>query len=172
MSKARRLFFALVPGPLVASQIEELQKSLPLTGRPAKPHQLHATLAFLGMQLPEVIPDILSVASGLKFRSCLCVMDRLGQFRRAGVLWLGASKVPAELMDFQQALVGSLLEAGIGYDLKPWEFHITLYRKLRKRPEIIPPIAIEWPLDGFHLIESVSVGRGVEYHSIGHWKAG
>jgi hypothetical protein len=31
-------------------------------------------------------------------------------------------------------------------------------------------VAIEWAIDGFDLVESVRVGNGVEYHSIGHWK--
>ncbi len=34
------------------------------------------------------------------------------------------------------------------------------------------PVAIEWAVTGFDLVESVNVGNGVEYHSIGHWKAG
>ena len=65
----------------------------------------------------------------------------------------------------------ALLEAGIGHDRKDWKFHVTLYRKMRKPSSIMDPVAIEWPLNGFDLIESVSVGNGVEYHSIGHWKA-
>lgn len=172
MSKPRRLFFALVPDQEVVSQVQQLQNVLAVTGRPASPHQFHATLAFLGMQQPEVIPAIHAVAAGLNFRRCRILMDRLGQFRRAGVLWLGAGRLPFELQEFQHSLVSALLEAGIGYDRKPWEFHVTLYRKLRKPTGIMPPVAIEWRLDGFQLIESVSVGRGVEYHSIGRWKAG
>jgi hypothetical protein len=42
---------------------------------------------------------------------------------------------------------------------------------LRMPSSIMDPVAIEWSLNGFELIESISVGNGVEYHSIGHWKA-
>ena len=69
-------------------------------------------------------------------------------------------------------LVGALLDAGIGYDRKPWTFHLTLYRKLRKAPGIMDPVAIDWALDGFSLIESVGVKNGVEYHALGRWQAG
>lgn len=171
MSKGHRLFFALVPDAPVRTRIERVQNSLINAGRAAKPHQFHATLAFLGLQTPELIPEIRAIASGLSFQPCRIVMDRFGHFKRAGVLWLGASEIPAQLARFQQSLVDALLEEGIGYDKKAWNFHVTLYRKMRKPAPIMDPDTIEWSLDGFDLIESVSVRSGVEYHSIGHWKA-
>ena len=171
MSERHKLFFALVPNHVVRQGLEQAQHSLGVSGRAAKPGQFHATLAFLGMQQADLIPEIHDIASRLSFQPCRVVLDQFGQFRRAGVLWMGASEMPAVLRDFQSALVGALLEAGIGHDRKAWEFHVTLYRKLRKPSSIMDPVAIEWPLNGFDLIESVSVGNGVEYHSIGHWKA-
>jgi len=171
VNKGRRLFFALVPGREVGDRIEQFQQSLVVSGRAARPHQFHATLAFLGMQQQESLPVITAVASRLTFRPCSLVMDRIGQFKRAGVLWLGVSKIPVELLDFQGSLVSALLDAGIGHDRKPWELHITLYRKMRKPSPIMHPVAIEWTLNGFDLVESVSAGNSVEYHSIEHWKA-
>ena len=172
MSKPHRLFFALWPNEAVRQRVEDVQRRLALPGRPARPHQFHVTLAFLGMQPAEIIPDILAVASELSFASCRVVMDRIGRFPRNGVLWLGASEVPEELAGFQHELVGALLDAGIGYDRKPWTFHLTLYRKLRNAPGIMDPVEIEWALNGFRLIESVGVKNGVEYRTLGHWQAG
>lgn len=171
MSKGHRLFFALDPDPNVRQQVAAVQHSLDVAGRAARPHQFHVTLAFLGMQRTELIPEILHVASGLSFEPCRVVMDQLGCFRRAGVLWLGASEIPSPLKEFQSALVGALLDAGIGYDRKPWKFHLTLYRRLRNPPPTLGPVAIEWALSGFELIESVGSKNGVEYHSIARWKA-
>ena len=171
MSKGHRLFFSLEPGRNVRQRLEQVQQSLGVSGRAANPAQFHATLAFLGMQQADVIPEIRDIASSLSFEPCRIVLDHFGQFRRVGILWMGASEMPAALLEFQNALVGTLLEAGIGHDRKAWRFHVTLYRKLRKPSSIMDPVAIEWPLNGFDLIESVSVGNGVEYHSIGHWKA-
>jgi 2'-5' RNA ligase len=170
MNRGRRLFFALVPKPSVGNQIGKLQGDLPVSGRAAKSHQFHATLAFLGLQQQDTLPLIREVASQLNFRPCRIVLDRIGEFRRAGVLWLGASEIPEELEGFQSALVSALLDAGIGHDRKPWKLHVTLYRKMRIKSPIMHPMAIEWTVDGFDLIESVSIGNGVEYHSIGHWE--
>ncbi len=91
MNTDHRLFFALVPDRAVLRRIGELQDSLPVSGRAARPHQFHATLAFLGMQRQEAIPVIQAIASGLTLRPCRLVLDCLGRFKRAGVLWLGAS---------------------------------------------------------------------------------
>jgi 2'-5' RNA ligase len=171
VNQRHRLFFALVPPPEVRRQAEDVQNALAVGGRAARPAQFHVTLAFLGLQPATLIPDIIGVAAGLQFERCRVVMDHLGQFGRAGVLWLGARQVPEKLAAFQHQLVGGLLDAGIGYDRKPWKFHLTLYRKMRTPPPTMAPVAIEWSLDGFSLIESVGVKNGVEYHEIGHWTA-
>jgi 2'-5' RNA ligase len=172
VSGRHRLFFALVPGERVRSDIQVLQKSIDGCGRAVPPAQFHVTLAFLGMQEPAVIPEVCAIASRLSFEPCQLVLNRPGSFRNGGVLWLGADTIPAPLRKFRHALIDALLDAGIGHDRKTWKFHVTLYRRLRKRPSIMDSVAIEWALNSFSLIESVSVRSGVEYHSLGRWPAG
>jgi 2'-5' RNA ligase len=169
--KRHRLFFALDPPPDVRRQVATLQRGLAVSGRAVPAANFHVTLAFLGMQPPAVIPAAAAVAAGLEFPACEVTLDRIGGFRRAGVLWLGASEIPEALQGFQHELVGALLAAGIGHDRKPWKFHLTLYRKMRSLPPTMDPVAIRWRLDGFRLVESVSVRRGVEYHAVGAWNA-
>lgn len=168
--KRHRLFFALEPDAVVRRQVAEFQQSIDIPGRAVPPPNLHVTLAFLGMQESHVIADAIEVAAALSFPSCEVVLDSPGRFKRAGVLWLGASRIPAVLSTFQQELVDGLLEAGIGYDRKPWKFHLTLYRKMRTYAPIMQAVAIRWRLNAFSLVESVSVRSGVEYHALGHWK--
>ena len=148
-----------------------MQRSLGVEGRAVSPPNLHVTLAFLGMQEAAVIPQVCAIAARLAFPTCRVVLDRLGQFGRGRVLWLGCSTLPEPLHSFQQSLVTELTAAGIGHDPKPWQFHLTLYRRLRMPPPTLGTVAIEWALHGFELIESVGVKSGVEYHSIGRWKA-
>lgn len=170
-SRKHRLFFALEPDDGVRNAVGRVQQSLSFDARPVPAANFHITLAFLGMQDSAVIPLACEVASKLAFPPCEVVLDCLGRFKRAGVLWLGASEVPEALQRFQQDLVGGLLDAGVGYDRKPWKFHLTLYRKMRKPPPTMDPVAINWRLNSFSLVESISVRRGVEYHRVGHWKA-
>ena len=88
------------------------------------------------------------------------------------MLWLGAASLPAPLREFQQSLVRAFTAANIGHDPKPWKFHLTLYRKMRTPPPTMRSVAIRWRLEGFSLVESVSVNRGVVYHDIASWNAG
>jgi len=168
--RRHRLFFAIDPPQDVRRRVAALQRELDVGGRPVPPDNFHVTLAFLGMQPPEVMATAAEVAAGLSFPRCEVVLDRLGSFRRTGVVWLGASAVPEALQAFQHDLVGALLEAGIGYDRKPWKFHLTLYRKMRKPPATMSPVTIPWRPGGFRLVESISVRRGVEYHTVAAWR--
>lgn len=172
MKRRRRLFFALEPTNPVRKQVRAIQRGLDGDGRAVKPEQFHVTLAFLGMQPSERIPELCGIASTLSFESCTVTLDRLGSFNRAGVLWLGASVIPEVLRDFQQSLIDAIESGGIDRDRKPWKFHLTLYRRLRNPPRIMETVPVTWPLNGFSLIESVSVNNGVEYHRQGHWKCG
>lgn len=171
MTSRRRLFFALEPPDAIRKEILLAQKSMALEGRAVIPEQFHVTLAFLGMQPAEIIPTLQSMASKLVMRQCTITLDRIGCFQRAGVLWLGASHVPAALDEFHLSLLEGLEQAGIDRDRKPWELHLTVYRRLRMPHPIMHIVPVVWPLDGFNLIESVSVKSGVEYRRHGHWNA-
>jgi 2'-5' RNA ligase len=169
--RRHRLFFAVVPPADVRRRVHELQGRLDCGGRAVRPENLHVTLAFLGMQHATVIAEAAEVAASLAFPACRVTLDHVGQFGRGSVLWLGTAAVPDALRAFQESLVAGLTEQGIGHDPKPWHLHLTLYRRLRKRPPTLDSVAIEWPLDGFELIESVGARNGVEYHSLARWKA-
>ena len=169
MTERRRLFFALEPGVAVRRRIHAIQASIGASGKAVETEKFHVTLAFLGMQPPSVIPRLLQMASLLTLRRCTVSLDRIGQFRRTGVLWLGSSQVPEELETFRLALVEGLEQAGVDRDRKPWELHVTLYRRLKKVPTTINVKPVNWPLEGFSLIESVRVNNDVEYRRHGHW---
>jgi 2'-5' RNA ligase len=171
MTDRRRLFFALEPADAVRREVHRVQQALAVQGRAVIPEQFHVTLAFLGMQPAEVIPVLQSMASRLVLPECTILLDRIGRFSRTGVLWLGASDIPPGLDAFHLSLVEGLERVGVDRDRKPWEPHLTLYRRLRKPSPIMPDVRVVWPLDGFSLIESVSVKSGVEYRNHGQWRA-
>ena len=172
MTKKQRLFFALEPKQKVRQEIHAVQKKLACSGRMVPLERIHITLAFLGQQAPETIPQLCAIASRLNFEPCTLVLDRLGTFRRVSVLWLGATVVPAPLRDFHQALLSELETAGIGFDRKAWKPHLTLYRRLRNKTGIMERVAVSWRLNQFSLMESINVQGGVEYCRQGHWQSG
>ena len=167
----QRLFFAMLPDTETISRIERIQRKLNIRGRAVKASQFHVTLVFLGMQPVERLPSLRAIASGLDMPACTVAVDCLGSFHRAGVAWLGASKLPLELVAFQARLAARLEQAQIQYDHRPWKFHLTLYRDLRTTVGRMQPNTVNWHLDGFSLMESSNTGNGVEYRQLGRWKA-
>jgi 2'-5' RNA ligase len=172
MKTKHRLFFALELDEKIKQEIYAVQKKLACNGRKVPTEQFHVTLAFLGMQPAEIIPEVSAIASRVPFSACSLVLDQLGQFRRAGVLWIGATNIPAALQTFHRALLDELEKADIGYDRKAWKPHLTLYRRLRNRPVIMAPVQVTWQLSQFSLIESINVKSGIEYCRQGCWKSG
>lgn len=172
MTKKHRLFFALEPNQKVRREIHAVQKKLACSGRMIPTERIHITLAFLGQQTPEMIPQLCAIASRLHFEPCTLVLDRLGTFRRVRVLWLGATVIPASLRDFHQTLLSELEKSGIGFDRKAWKPHLTLYRRLRNKTGIMERVAVNWRLNQFSLMESINVQGGVEYCRQGHWQSG
>lgn len=171
MTKRHRLFFALEPDEKLRQEMHAVQKKLACNGRKVPAGQFHVTLAFLGMQPAEIIPEVSAIASRVPFSACSLVLDRLGVFRRAGVLWMGATIIPPALQSFHQTLLDELEKADIGHDRKAWEPHLTLYRRLRNRPVIMAPVPVTWQLDQFSLIESINVKSDIEYRRRGCWKS-
>lgn len=169
-SASHRLFFALQPDRHTLKALSEIQRRVRAdAGRPVPPERLHATLLFMGNQSAATLQRLQEMASMLEFPACRPVLDRLGHFPRAGVVWLGPSHVPAELEAFQSGLSAAVAEAGVGFDEKPWRMHVTIYRDLRKRPGRIHFEPVEWPLRTFQLMESIQDRSGLEYRCRGRW---
>jgi 2'-5' RNA ligase len=169
MKRTQRLFFALLPGPAVRRSVAHIQRRLDCKARAVSPEQFHITLAFLGNQPQGKVTALKSLAASLDFEPCELQLDRIGTFRRAGVLWLGATTIPPALQAFQRALSDGLEATGIDYDQKQWKPHLTLYRRLRKPHASITFEAVPWRLKGFALVESVGVRNGVRYDNLGRW---
>ena len=70
MTKKHRLFFALEPDEKVRREIHAVQKKLDCNGRKVPENQFHITLAFLGMQPAEMIPEVSAIASRVPFSPC------------------------------------------------------------------------------------------------------
>jgi len=164
----RRLFFALWPDDATRVRIARLARELPRKrGRPMVSENLHATLAFVGNVSESAASCLETRAAKVPLAPFDLQLDRTGCFSRAGVMWLGAGQIPSALERMVRDLNIALAPCGYAPDPKPFHLHITLFRKARPSPET--PEAVEpipWRVEGFSLIESVSIRGGVRYHSV------
>ena len=122
-----RLFIAIEPSQDMIRAMTLLQDRLRaagVTGRYMAPPGLHLTLAYIGEWqedvsglLPEIEEDPISFT-----------LSRIGVFPGAKVLWTGPEA--AGPLDSLASLVRRRLDsAGVPFDRKPFNPHITLIRK-------------------------------------------
>lgn len=163
-----RLFFALWPGEEQRSALARLQRDSLRHGRETHPEDLHVTLVFLGDVIPEQRACAEAAADRVKGQPFRLVLDRIGSFPRARVVWCGASEHPQGLMDLVGALNRELLGCGFRPERRPYTAHVTLARNARP----VEARALDRPID-WEVAEVVLVMTGTgpppRYRIVRRW---
>lgn len=165
-----RLFFALWPEPAVRAVLAQRIAGITLPeGRRVRRENLHATLVFLGEVEVASVSALRLAAAGVAAPAFEIVLDTIGAFPRAGVVWIGASALPEAAGRLVAALREALGAAGFAFDPKPFTLHVTIARdvKDRWRPPAFPPLA--WPVASFALVASVTGPAGAVYDVLDTW---
>ena len=172
---AERLFLALWPEGALQRRMAALPETLLAPrggGRRTLSANLHMTLAFLGAVDAATrarLEGLIDTVGGEGFE---LVFDRLGCFRRRGLLWVGASVPPAPLLALVADLKAAEVACGLTPDARDYRAHVTLARNLRRCP---PPMGIEpivWPVRQFVLVRSDLGGANARYEVARTWALG
>lgn len=121
-----RIFVALEPSSAFREALAALQERLRVAGvdgRYLTPDNLHLTLAFIGMW-PEDVTNLLPSVQ----KPFPVTLSHVGIFPGAKVLWAGIEHCEA-LDDLARQVRRGLSEAGIPFDRREFNPHITLARK-------------------------------------------
>jgi 2'-5' RNA ligase len=171
--KAKRLFFALWPEENLQQQLYELagQTLKAKAGRRVVAENIHLTVAFLGSVTEPNRVRYEQVASRVQGKKFTLTLDKLGCFRRSGILWVGPSQIPAEL----PALVGELNQAlqacGFTPESREYRAHLTLARNVRQCPDRdIGLSPIFWEVRQFALVQSHTESHGATYEILRRWE--
>lgn len=167
-----RLFFAFWPDEGVRAHLAHWSRELHAVcgGRPTLPQNLHVTLAFLGSVEDARVAEVERAAGEIAPRAATLVLDKPGYWKHNRIAWAGATVVPAGLQALVAELRSALERSQIGFDKKGFVSHVTLLRDARE-PQAMPELApIEWRLDGFALVQSVTLPRGSRYEIRKSWK--
>ena len=164
----RRVFFALWPRETTRRELLRVTRTAVRRsgGKATPPGNLHITLAFLGpvteadLERVVEVPPIPSPEFSIEF-------DRLGFWRGSRVLWLGASRVPAALLDLERTLWDALVTIGFERERRPYRAHVTLARKAKPVAEAIDPL--RWPVSELVLVESRPGARHSVYEVLRMW---
>lgn len=152
---SRRLFFACWPEEGIRRQIVELRRLIDgLSPRRVPDHNLHLTLLFLGNQPAHCLPDLRHAVSGLGASAFELSLDQFGWFPGARVAWLGGP-APAVAENLVLDLSKTCRALGLQFDQRPFHPHVTLFRKVERRPTFPAVSVLRWPVSEFALIESI-----------------
>ena len=168
---SERLFLALWPDAALQRRMAALAEScLPThAGRRAPAENLHVTLAFLGQVETATRVRLEQMIDATRAQAFELVLDRLGCFRRRGLMWVGAAEVPSPLQQLVADLKAAQLACGLTPDRRDYRAHVTLARNLRRCP---PPAGIEpivWPVREFVLVRSNLGAAGARYEVLRAW---
>jgi 2'-5' RNA ligase len=160
---AGRLFIAVNCTGTVRSRLLAVQAALraqAVRGAFPPPENLHLTLIFLGETPESHVPAIRSRMAALRRGPFTLILSRIGCFTRSRkeLWWAGAGSGDpglAELTGLRQRLAAGLAEAGIAFDDRPFNAHITLGREIRHvHPLKTPPVHIAVPVNRISLMRS------------------
>ena len=166
--KDLRIFFALWPDALLREQLDNAGKSMPVE-RPAwrvPDYNLHLTLHFIGNVYRDQLVCMQQQASLVEAERFELGIDYQGHFSNSRVAWLGCSEIPGALRDLHHQLGQGLRHCDYQPELRGYQPHITVARKIKSIPACSNFEPMRWLVDKFVLIESRSTGSGVEYRVI------
>lgn len=168
----QRLFFAFEPAQGVRDQLADIVQSVcPESSRIIPAVNLHMTLVFLGSISSGHLSLLQDIASEIRIHPFEIELVNVHYWRRPRVLVLSPAQVPDELGRLHNDLAGSLGYHGFELETRPYRPHVTLARKVSRQaetPGLTQPL--QWSVDSFCLMESVSTPRGVRYEAIDEWR--
>lgn len=169
-SKRQRLFFALWPDGATRSRLGRLARSVveQKRGREVQHSYLHLTLLYLG-PVEETQFEQITLQVPCSLPQFTLQIDSAGFWRNPGVIWLGPSDPPDELMSLVESLTVAMRETGFDFDDRPFKPHITVMRMAVRGLGPVKIEPLEWRVERFFLMVSQSLPDGVTYRELKSW---
>jgi 2'-5' RNA ligase len=172
-SEIQRVFFALWPDDVVRAELRKISGVIPDSkGKRVPPENFHITLAFLGNVDRPILQCAIDAAGSIRGEPFEIRLDSLDWWKRPKIIWLGATSIPSRLTALESSLSESLTQCGYKRDHPTYRPHLTLFRKAGGPPGSDPIQAVDWRIESFSLIESVTHPDGVQYREIQRWALG
>lgn len=164
-----RSFLACWPDRSTTQQLKQCADRVheQVGGRVIRQENLHATLVFLGELIPAQVSAVAACCVPLPkvFRLDL---DRIGYWKSKGIVWIGTKSPDIEFNQFVESLRDRLRRVGFRIDNRPFTPHITLLRKVHRRPRVVLDKS-EWVINEYALVASELSSDGARYSVSKRW---
>ena len=173
-----RLFIAVNCGDETKKlllSVQEKIKSQSLKGNFSRPENLHLTLVFLGETPEEQVPAICTaIKEALRPPAApfSLTFSQTGCYRHSNkeLWWIGAGHSDpflGALKNLRQRITGGLSTAGVAFDDRPFNPHITLGREIKHNaPIVIPQQEINFSVNRISLMKSERSGGVLVYTEV------
>jgi 2'-5' RNA ligase len=164
-----RLFFAFWPDNDVRNKLASMGRNcLPTCrGRLVPPRNLHVTLAFLGEVDAHRLDALCRIGASLRAPAFTIEFDRIGSFRRSGIVYAGVSEVSAPVVELEANVRSALAAAGFRFERRRFVPHVTLIRDARAVPSSdASDVRVLWQVRHIVLVESARVADAQVYRPL------
>ena len=161
-----RLFFALWPDQKVRESLSEAYAKIPQLsgqGRLVNPANFHITLHFLGNIPVQQVACFLDYARQVQSQPFQLEITQSGYFKKPQISWLAPVEIPRALIKLQGLLGRKIRNCGFQPEVRTFRPHVTMARKITQNFKMQQIETINWHVDSFALVESVSWSGSVEY---------
>lgn len=167
----QRLFFALWPDPALRRRLFRDTRRLVRRsgGRPVAEENLHLTVLFLGSTDAQRRGCFEAAAAALCTPRFTLVVDTVGFWPGARVLWLGSAHPPQPLLTLARSLREACTACGLPPEARAFRPHVTLARKVAQWKGAVAAAPLSWPVGELCLVESITDRAGARYRVVRRW---
>ncbi len=167
----KRLFFALWPDETTRANLVEATRAVinDCEGKAVPAANLHITLAFLHFVEITRLQCIRAAAERLTIPPFELIVDEIGRYKRAKILWSGPTAAPDPLQSLVTTLWRELEPCGFTPEVRLFTPHVTLLRKLRRSPRELSMTPVSWRVSSLALVESMTKPSGARYTVLQTW---
>jgi 2'-5' RNA ligase len=169
-----RLFFALWPDRCLRADLARAAALiLPDEGasvQRVRSERYHLTLAFLAELNARQVEAALLAGAAVRAAAFEFVLDRIGHFEPANVVWIGPAQPPPPLARLKAELDRELLRYRLPVATEVYVPHVTCLRRMRMLPDAPQP-NLPWAASEFVLVRSCrdANGRPAGYKVLRRW---
>jgi 2'-5' RNA ligase len=165
-----RLFFALWPESRARADLNAAAHAVSIPeGRRVTAENLHITLLFLGQVAEKTVPALIEVGGRIRGTPFCLELTESGWWPRPKVVWLAPATVPTALVELAAELREQVSLLGLKLEQRAYRPHLTIARKVPRKPAASTGLCVPWMIAGFALIQSVTAAAGVRYEVLRQW---
>ncbi|MCW9030778.1 MAG: RNA 2',3'-cyclic phosphodiesterase, partial [Gammaproteobacteria bacterium] len=126
-------------------------------------------LAYFGAADVDTLKCLEQHTEKIKAQTFELSLSVCGYWKKPAVAWLAPISIPEALKQLARDVQQSIIPCGYKPELRDYQPHVTLVRKAKQIPSVSEIQAIQWVVNKFCLVESITSAQGAHYQVLKSW---